>query len=201
MAVGRLTSGAPTSGPLGAEGTWAGPAAAGRAGAAGAAPPARAASSCSTRAASPSALESPATEHTRTKATSRSILGSGAWRMSTSDLPIVSRLRVMMAGERRDANSSDSARSDSDRRAGAAPIFNRKADRSASTKVSPIRRGSIPRVVAASIARRASPASCDASASSKSGVELSASETPPAATTWSSAERVSRAEPPPTLTT
>ena len=187
------------SGAVGAVALGAGAAAAGAA--ATGTPPANWASSASIRAVSAATPLSVVGSQMRTKATSRSMRGSGACRMSTSERPTVSRLRVMVAGDSSPCQRSASSRSGSDSRAGAEPIFTRNTVRSESMNRSPIRRGSTPRSVAASIACMASAASLVASACRRSAVDVSALVTPPAATTWSSADRVSRAEPPPVLTT
>ncbi len=175
-------------------------------------PDATAASSCSTRRVSsaisaasaglppdadPPVDETPAVS--RTRATSRSTRGSGDRRMSTRAAPSTSRARVMTAGVTSAANHSARSRSASANCVGGTPMATRKASRRAASNASPVTRGSRPRPMPAASAARAAPVSPATRASSRPRTTPSSSPTPPA-TTRSSADRVSRAEPRPART-
>ena len=135
----------------------------------------------------------------RTRATSRSTRGSGARRMSTRALPSISRARVIAAGVTDSANDSARDRSASDNCSGGTPMRTRKASRKAARRASPSTLGSRPRAMPVATADRAAVASVSARAPSRSAT-VESSEVMPPATTRSSADRVSRADPRPART-
>ena len=165
---------------------------------------ASAASNCSTRrvrasrsAGSP--LPAAADAVSRTRATSRSTLGSGDRRISTRAVPSTSSARVVTAGVTISAKRSARSRSAAGNWVGGTPMATRKASRRAPRSASPVTLGSRPRAMPAARAARARPGSRSARAASNSSVEVSSSVIPPA-TTLSRAERASRADPRPART-
>ena len=111
------------------------------------------------------------------------------------------RERVIAAGPMASAIRPAAAACASDRCSTGACIDTRNALRSFASRLSPITRGSRPALRASLTAATTVPASASASPASTASITSSSRGTPPAATTWSSAESVSRAEPPPTRTT
>ena len=114
--------------------------------------------------------------------------------MSMRAVPSTSNARVVIAGVTTSANSSARSRSAAANWVGGTPMEMRKASRREPSSASPVTLGSRPRVMPAARAARARAVSRSARASSNSSVDVSSSVIPPA-TTLSSAERASLAEP------
>ena len=132
-----------------------------------------------------------------TSATSRAMRGSVAWRISSRARPTSSMARVTARSPRRSAHAFARSRSASVAWSSGAPMRTRNTSRSRLSSASARVRGSRPPDIASATALMARPASTSQIASTRSSMWLPSGATPPAATAWSSAESVSRAEPPP----
>ena len=139
--------------------------------------------------------------HRRTSDTSRSTRGSGASRMATRASPSTSMALTAAARPSRAIWASTRARSSSGRPTRLRETVARKAWRRRSSNSTARWRGSWPAPTRSATAASARPTSCSQRASISSSVEGPVSSMPPAAATWSSLERASRAEPAPRLAT
>ena len=139
--------------------------------------------------------------HRRTSDTSSSTRGSGASRMATSASPSSSMALTAAARPSRAIWASTRARSSSGRPTRLRDTVARKAWRRRSSSSTASCRGSWPAPTRSATAASARPTSCSQRASISSSVEGPTSSMPPAAATWSSLDRASRADPAPRLAT
>ena len=149
--------------------------------------------------AGPRATCRPASLVSRTRATSSSSRGSGAWRNSTSVSPSTSMARTVAAGPSRLPWSATRSRG------AVGQVDERRARTATGRRRAAGRRGARPACAASRPAavgrarRRPAPPACPGRSAPRRCRRAArrSSATPPAATTCSSADRVSRAEPPP----
>ena len=133
--------------------------------------------------------------HRRTRATSRVTRGSGDSRMSISASPSVSMARTVAGAPRRRAWSVRLLISSSGRPARLGAMVAKNVLRRCSTRSRASWRGSWPAAVRSATPTSARPASRSHSPSTISSTGTPCSSTPPAAATWSRADRASRTEP------
>ena len=133
----------------------------------------------------------------RTKATSSTTRESGALRMSLIARPNVSMTLTMRGVPSRLACAATSAARSSGNCTSSGAICVKNASRMCRTKSFTMVRGSRPKLTVCATAANKRPASYSMSASTNSSRGVTSSTMPPVAAASSSADKVSRAEPPP----